>query len=212
MRACRACGWWKLRQDVHGEDAAGAYSFTNTYGAVGSLLELDLRDQSTPIAEIEAYLVARFEARGALHPSLCEEVVASVYRNLGYLNVRVTGRAHDGGVDVIMESPEGTLVGVQVKQTARKIGAEPIRAFTGALVLKGLTKGVFVTTSDFTAGAQRTATLAGSRGIRVDLTNAVAFFDALRLARRAMYVSAEDPSAPYVSASLQHIRYKRAFR
>lgn len=156
MRCCPICGWWVLRKDVHGTDAAGAYAFTNTYGAIGSLLELDLSDSLAPISDVRAYLAARFEARGNLSPSLCEEVVASVYRNLGYLNVRVTGQSHDGGVDVVMEGPQDTLVGVQVKQSKNKIGAELIRAFTGALVLKGLTCGIFLTTSDFTRGSRQT--------------------------------------------------------
>ncbi len=46
---CPVCGWWVLREDVHGTDNAGAYAFTNTYGAIGSLKELDVSDSSAPI-------------------------------------------------------------------------------------------------------------------------------------------------------------------
>ncbi len=133
VRYCALCGWWALRQDSHGTDNAGAYAFTNTHGAIGSLMELDLQDRSVAIDDARAYLAVRFEKRADLHPKTCEEVVASVYRDLGYLDVRVTGCSNDGGIDIIMEGPNDSLVGVQVKRYRNKIGVEQIRAFTGAL-------------------------------------------------------------------------------
>lgn len=208
---CPVCGWWVLRKDIHGTDNAGAYAFTNTYGAIGSLRELDVSDSSAPIDEVRAYLAAKYEKRAEVNPSTFEEVVASVYRSLGYSNVRVTGQSNDGGIDVVMEGPGDTLIGVQVKRHKNKIQAEQIRAFTGALMLKGMTRGIFLTTSEYTTGARDTANAATGKGYRVELINARAFYDALGVAQRKMYDTSMDPTAPYFSAQLHHVRYKKAY-
>jgi restriction system protein len=208
---CPVCGWWLLRKDVHGKDNAGAYAFTNTYGAIGSLKELAVSNSLAPINEVRAYLAARYEKRGEVNPSVFEEVVASIYRNLGYSKVRVTGQTNDGGIDIVMEGAGDTLIGVQVKRYRNKIQAEQIRAFTGALMLKGMTHGIFLTTSEYTKGARDTANAATGKGYRVELINARAFYDALGVAQRKMYKSSMDPAAPYFSTQLHHIRYKKAY-
>lgn len=211
IHCCPVCGWWVVRKDVHGTDNAGAYAFTDTYGAIGTLRELDLEDSSAPMDEVRAYLAARYESRARVNPLMFEEVVSSVYRGLGYAKVRVTGRSNDGGIDIVMEGPEDTLIGVQVKRYKNKIQAEQIRSFTGALTLKGLIEGIFLTTSDFTRGARETAKMAEEKGYRVELLNAHAFYDALGIAQRRMYDMAIDPTAPYCAARMHRVRYKKVY-
>jgi hypothetical protein len=64
-------------------------------------------------------------------------------------------------------------------------------------VLNSITKGVFITTSSFTRGAQHTAQRFAERGIRINLWNAQQFYDKLRLSRRSLYEDVNDASAPF---------------
>ncbi len=72
-----------------------------------------------------------------------------------------TGKSGDGGVDGIIYMDELHLdsVYLQAKLYAKDnhISVAQIREFAGVLDEKGVTKGVFVTTSEFTAGARNYA-------------------------------------------------------
>jgi len=60
-----------------------------------------------------------------------------------------------------------------------------------------MTSGVFVTTSDFTAGAQRTADMAAMYGYRIELYDAKRFYDALKIAQRVRYKRGDKRNAPF---------------
>jgi restriction system protein len=201
-----------MRYDTHhGTDAAGAYAFSLVNAAIGSLYEFHQLDSTLPLGAIRSYLAARYESRKSLSPRTLEEVVASVYRDLGYADVIVTGQTNDGGIDVVMTDSGGKIVAVQVKRYESKIEAEQIRAFTGALMLRGITRGLFVTTSTFTRGARSTASLSGSRGYPIELIDAPSLYDALKIAQRKLYINAYDPTAPYSNCTLQRVSYKKAY-
>lgn len=203
VHCCPVCGWWTVRKEIH------AYSITfggyigaqgvSIRGAAGSLREFDLKDQSIPIEEIRAYLAARYDARFYIDPWRFEETVASVYRDFGY-KARVTARSGDDGIDVILDGPDDSVIGVQVKRYKAKINVEQIRSLAGALLLNGMTRGVFITTSSFQSGAQLTAERFCLRGIPIELIDAEAFYDALGLAQRTVYTSISDPTAPFFNA------------
>jgi restriction system protein len=82
------------------------------------------------------------------------------------------GRTNDGGVDgVISEDALGLdVVFLQAKryQEGNVIGVEKIQAFVGALVGRGATKGVFVTTSHYSPQALTFAERAPQRLILID--------------------------------------------
>lgn len=67
----------------------------------------------------------------------------------------------------------------------------------GALVLSGMTKGVYVTTSKYTSGAIETAKEFRERGVKIALWNADTFYDKLKMTQRAIYTRADDETAPY---------------
>jgi restriction system protein len=151
-------------------------------GAQGALKALDALGNSAPLEEIEQFLLARWDARNALDPSLIERVVADVFRQIGFQS-RVTGRSGDGGIDVVLTDSADKTIGVQVKRYQNRIEAREIREFAGALMLRGLTEGIFVTTSRFRSGAEEEATLAESRGLPIQLVDGEAFYDALGIVR-----------------------------
>ena len=78
----------------------------------------------------------------------------------GYGDGRVVGRSGDQGIDGILNQDRLGLEKVYIqakRQTSDQIREPEIRNFSGSLVAHGATKGVFITTSSFNAGARQTA-------------------------------------------------------
>lgn len=216
---CAVCGWWKLiRVDqqmsprreltpdsIWDQDGYGS-RFSTERAAIGSLKELDLKDVRIPIDEIKQYLVIKYEERFALHPRLFEETVASVFKDLGYY-ARVTAYSGDGGIDVVLDSPDGSVIGVQVKRYRNTIKVEQIRSLAGALLLGGYTRGIFVATSSFQSGAKNTADMAAARGLPIELLDANRFLDAMKIGRRNAYKSTHDRFAPFYNLSFEDLKW-----
>lgn len=187
VHACPLCGWWKVESCENIQaDHSGLARWYKLEGAAATLATFDHRDASVPIEVVREYLVGRYNDRFTVHPRVFEEIVASVFRDLGYY-ARATAYSADDGIDVVLENAAGQQVGVQVKRYRNSIKVEAIRSLVGALVIGGFTEGMFVTTSSFQAGADRTTSLAALRGFRIDLWNADRFFSALEIAQRAKY-------------------------
>ncbi len=193
---CPTCGWWLASRTVRERNMDGKCSHTprvghSRFGTIAILRNLDMADLSVPIEEVRDFLVAKYESRYDVHPRLFEETVASVFRDLDY-QAKVTAYSGDGGIDIVLVGKDDKEIGVQVKRYRNSIGVEQIRALTGALVLSGYTKGTFVTTSRFQAGANKAANLAALRGIQIELLNAERFYDVLKLAQCATYRNTQD--------------------
>ena len=98
-------------------------------------------------------------------PSFFESLVLNLLIKMGYQgkngNSIVTKRSGDGGIDgVINQDPLGTqTVYIQAKRykDGNNISSPAIRDFIGSLALNNSTKGVFITTSNFTKDALDTA-------------------------------------------------------
>ncbi len=119
-----------------------------------------------------------------LGPSDLEFLVAELLRRMGFREVRVVGGPGDRGVDIeaIYESPLGSFerVGVQVKAySSRKVGVREVKEFLLTLESLGLSRGIFVTTSDFTKEAYEFIESAGLKS-RVELINGIRLTELLR--------------------------------
>ena len=95
-----------------------------------------------------------------ISPAGFERLVVALLSKMGYGDGRVTGKSGDQGIDGILD--EDTLglekVYVQAKRYDNaQVGEPEIRNFSGSLVAQGATKGVFITTSTFSATARQTA-------------------------------------------------------
>jgi len=109
-------------------------------------------------------------------PTFFEDVIVDLLMKMGYgygdSSGKVLGRSGDDGVDgVINLDPLGVdQVYVQAKryQATSPIGSGAIRDFYGALGLKDVTKGIFVTTSSFSPNARTTAEKLGARIVLID--------------------------------------------
>lgn len=110
-------------------------------------------------------------------PVFFESLIVDLLLAMGYGGTsddagRALGQSGDNGVDgVIDQDPLGVdQIYLQAKRygAGNSVGAGEIRDFYGALSIKKATKGIFVTTSSFTASAQQTARDLGSRIVLID--------------------------------------------
>jgi restriction system protein len=197
LKVCQDCGWWVITQfDSNYTSHDGGYLVLRR--GCGTLKHLDLANIETPTEELRSYLLARYGDRFLIHPRKYEEIVGAVFADFGY-RVRVTSFSGDEGIDVIiLDGADNATIGIQVKRQRGNVTAEQIRSFVGALLLKGMTTGVYVTSSSYQEGAIRAVYTAHNRcGLAVHLFDAKRFYEALQITRRADYTSADDPSAPF---------------
>ena len=192
VKRCPVCGWWQVERLVD----TPSLRHTDTYTAYGRLKAFDLSDISAPIDEVRSYLAAKYECRYSINPFLYEQTVASVFRDLGYY-ARVTTPSGDWGVDVYLDGPDGSLVGVQVKRWKQAINVEQVIALTGALVINECTRGVFVTTSRFRSGAVEAASRSSTHGFPIELVDAKRFYEILQIAQATIEVVPDDPAMPW---------------
>lgn len=97
----------------------------------------------------------------ACTPAFFEELVVQLLLKMGYGGSRkeagrAVGRTGDGGIDgVIAEDRLGLdSIYVQAKRWQGSVGEPDVRNFLGALVGRGASKGVFITTSSFSEPAR----------------------------------------------------------
>jgi restriction endonuclease len=93
----------------------------------------------------------------ALDSRQFEELVAEIWRNLGY-ETELTARTKDGGRDIIavrkFEASVRFLIECKRYNPSHKVGVELVRALYGVKMHEKATKGILATTSTFTRGAK----------------------------------------------------------
>ena len=197
---CTICGWWNVfRREEHWRRQMFDPFETCTFNAAawGTLKTFDVADLTAPTEALIQYLVAKYDERFCLHPKKFEEIVGAVYASEGY-SVRVTSYSGDRGLDVIvLDGPGDQEIGIQVRRYRGKIQAEAIRSLAGAMIVNGITRGAFITTSSFTRGARATARDCCRLGRPVELIDADSFYARLRLRQRARYQDPLDSSYPF---------------
>ncbi len=114
--------------------------------------------------------------------------MASVLRANGYI-ARVTAYSRDGGIDIVLDGPDDEVVGVQVKRWKNSIKVNQIDALAGAIVLRRMDAGIFVTTSRFQSGCNDYTKKFASLGYPIELINGRRFFEALKIVQRDFYDS-----------------------
>lgn len=109
-------------------------------------------------------------------PKFFEDVIVRLLLAMGYGygsgSGEVIGMAGDDGVDGVINLDRLGVdqVYIQAKRygAQNSIGSGAIRDFYGALGMKDVTKGIFVTTSSFSPSAKQTAEKLGARIVLVD--------------------------------------------
>jgi restriction system protein len=206
LSICPHCGWWSVYR-VHQNEYPRTAGIAEGYsGAVGCLMQLDLTDISLPIDEVRKYLSVKGDSIFDVHPKKLEEIVCSIFNDVG-CKARATAYAGDRGIDVILDSCDGSTIGVQVKRykKERRIEAEQIRSLAGALMLGGHTKGIFVATSNYRSGAKRAAEDLTAIGLPIELINAEGFLKMLGIAQHNSFEFKQDKITSYVLSKGAHI-------
>ncbi len=116
-----------------------------------------------------------------ISPAAFERLIQRMLRESGFIQVEVTGRSGDGGIDGHGIMRLGGLLGFHVKFQCKRykgsVSASQIRDFRGAMVGRA-DKGLFVTTGTFTKDAIREATRDGAPAI--DLIDGEQLIDKLK--------------------------------
>lgn len=198
LLVCQTCGWWTLPAIAFHEEKDNETMRILAGQARGELITFDQQSIDFPLEELTRYLAANYKARQAIDPFTIEDAVAEIFKSCGYA-VTATPRSRDNGIDLfIVQKSDAVRKAVQIKRCRRKVGAELIRSFAGALLYNGLARGIFVTTGEFTTGAKVTANkLEENRGYRIELMDARRLFDMLKISLRPAYSGAEDSSSPF---------------
>lgn len=130
--------------------------------------ELEVQDSQTPEELLEsAYLQVRRQIESELlaqikssPPDFLERVVVDLVVRMGYGGSRkdageALGRSGDEGIDgIIKEDPLGLdIIYLQAKRWEGTVGRPEIQKFAGALQGQRARKGIFITTSTFSADA-----------------------------------------------------------
>lgn len=194
---CTACGWWIVyRRHDHVIETGGIIDY---FGTWGTLYSFSTSDVSTPIEVLRVELLRKYGSRFTIAPRHFEEIVGGVFEDFGY-RVRVTSYSGDKGIDVVvLDHDEGETIGVQVKRYRGKIEADQIREFVGSLFLAGHTRGVYVTTSDFSRGAKTASIESCKLGLPVELWNSEEFYAALSIAQESSILSIPNERKPWVN-------------
>ena len=123
--------------------------------------EPELRDEKETIAWEEELL----EVLLAIDPAAFERLVQRILRESGFVQVEVTGRSGDGGIDGKGIMRLGGLLSFHVffqcKRYEGSVSSSQIRDFRGAMTGRA-DKGLFVTTGSFTKSATAEATRDGA--------------------------------------------------
>ena len=142
------------------------------------------RDQEEDVAEpIDSHNWREelFDILGKMSSSAFERLAQRVLRESGFVQVEVTGRSGDGGIDGKGILRLGGLLSFQIifqcKRWKGSVSAAQVRDFRGAMVGRA-DKGLLITTGTFTKDAVREATRDGASAI--DLVDGEQFLDKLK--------------------------------
>lgn len=142
---------------------------TNTGVTPEEALDLAYNDLRQDLA---VQLLAQIKAS---HPAFFEKLVVDLMLNMGYGGPgddagTVTAYGHDNGIDgIINEDTLGLdVIYLQAKRWENTVGRPEIQKFVGALHGKRAKKGVFLTTSNFSAEATEYARAIDPKVVLID--------------------------------------------
>lgn len=110
------------------------------------------------VDEIESELIENLiEQLKKAHWRRLETIVVDLLTAMGYGDGEVTQKTNDGGLDGVIKEDRLGLDNIYVqakKYDTKVVGRPDVMGFSGALDAKGARKGIFITTSFFSKGAE----------------------------------------------------------
>ena len=149
----------------------GVWSVTNKGQSIGQIDPMEVKKfvksadegSSESVPEDEVALLNweddLLETVKSISPKAFERLAQRILRESGFVQVEVTGRSNDGGIDgkgVVRLNLLSFHVNFQCKRYKDSVSAEKVRDFRGAMVGRS-DKGLFITTGRFTPEAKKEA-------------------------------------------------------
>lgn len=187
-------GIWSLTQRGREEELDPAQiveSVRAAYATKRGQVELEAPSNATPSLPIpvdvdtpDLAITWRQRAAkklGSMSPAAFERLCQRILRESGFVEVRVTGRSGDGGIDgtglLRLQRVVSFQVLFQCKRWQGTVGSKEVRDFRGAMVGRS-DKGLLLTTGTFSRSAQEKATRDGAPPI--DLIDGDQLIDLLK--------------------------------
>jgi restriction system protein len=144
--------------------------------------ELEIDEKTIEEEGVEANWRERLmEIMKSLNPYGFEKLAQRVLRESGFINVKVTKKSHDGGLDGKGILRMNKLVSIPIifecKRYSNPVGVDKIRNFRGAMEGRA-DRGLFIATSTFTREAIEESKREGAK--LIDLIDGEQFIDLLR--------------------------------
>ena len=108
----------------------------------------------------ERLVYEMLESVKGVTPTRFEMLVVDLLMNMGYGEGQAVGKSGDGGIDGVINQDALGLEKVYIQAKRYTVGmvSDPdMQKFAGSMIANGATKGVFITTADFTGPARQTA-------------------------------------------------------
>lgn len=167
---CQTCGFWYVAENVLGLALEDHYRWD-----IATMRHFDINDPQVGLIEVATHLSRTVSDLYALTSSRFEELVAQVYRDLGY-HVRLTQKSRDGGYDLILLEGSGarqTIVECKRYGLKKPITVGIVREVLGVQLALGVPKAQIVASTYFTKPAVRAAkkVSAGHSGYELELVD-----------------------------------------
>ncbi len=147
---CPTCGWWE-HQYKNSSDAMLEYTRLSELNINTAVLrKYNLSDKMIPIELLNNYIRKNPDKIYNIHHKKMEELTQSVFKEHYNCEVKLVGKSHDGGKDLIVIHSDTNIM-VQVKRRTKPDKVEPvssIRELLGATLLSESKSCTFVTTAD----------------------------------------------------------------
>jgi HJR/Mrr/RecB family endonuclease len=187
---CSFCGWHCSTAGWLNPDSDDPFQIISQADSL-ILQSFPLSSQDIALNELGTHLQRRYDDIYSIPPRRFEELVADIFKNLGY-GVRLTQSTRDGGADVLLfENPNALQAIVEVKRydKDRTVGIKFVDRLMGAMIRWQSKKAYLITTSHFS----RPSTDAVSQIGQLDSSFEIELWDATRLLKELGCYNAKLP-------------------
>lgn len=150
VNQCPKCGWWEHKYTFSSDDIDEGVRATSVELSQAVLRRYDDNSKTIPIEVLNKYITENPDKIYGINDRKMEELVACVFKDFHDCEIKLVGKSHDGGKDLILiDGEEKTFVQVKRRTQASKV--EPvssIRDLIGASIIEDAKACIFVSTAD----------------------------------------------------------------
>src|SRR3989338_344418 len=189
-------GVWALTQkgrETKNVDKKEVNYFVKNLDKQSESIESEVAEGGKPESSLKLWEDELLEQLLKLSPEAFERLCQRILRESGFIQVEVTGRSGDGGIDGRGIIKIGGLLSFhiifQCKRYVGSVSSQQVRDFRGAMVGRS-DKGLFITTGTFTRDAKQEATRDGAPP--VDLIDGEALAEKMKELKLGVKIKTEE--------------------